>query len=99
MTAGNAESCSTPSPAVRLVPTNRMTGRASTPAVSPGGCRVAGSGFRQAAASAQSRTIAASILAMLSAQNLTKVYLSGGRPLTVLREVSLAVEPGGFLAV
>jgi putative ABC transport system ATP-binding protein len=36
---------------------------------------------------------------MLTAQNLTKVYLSGGRPLTVLKEVSLAVEPGGFLAV
>jgi putative ABC transport system ATP-binding protein len=36
---------------------------------------------------------------MLSARNLTKVYPSGGQPLTVLREVSLEVEPGGFLAV
>ena len=36
---------------------------------------------------------------MLKAQNLTKVYPSGGRPLTVLHEVSLSVEPGGFLAV
>jgi putative ABC transport system ATP-binding protein len=36
---------------------------------------------------------------MLEARNLTKVYQSGGRPLTVLKEVSLAVEPGGFLAV
>jgi putative ABC transport system ATP-binding protein len=36
---------------------------------------------------------------MLIARNLTKVYLSGGRPLTVLKEVSLEVEPGGFLAV
>jgi putative ABC transport system ATP-binding protein len=36
---------------------------------------------------------------MLTAHNLTKVYTSGGRPLTVLKEVSLAVEPGGFLAV
>jgi putative ABC transport system ATP-binding protein len=36
---------------------------------------------------------------MLIANNLTKVYQSGGRPLTVLKEVSLAVEPGGFLAV
>jgi len=36
---------------------------------------------------------------MLTVQNLTKVYLSGGRPLTVLKEVSLDVEPGGFLAV
>jgi putative ABC transport system ATP-binding protein len=36
---------------------------------------------------------------MLSARNLTKIYQSGGRPLTVLKEVSLDVEPGGFLAV
>ncbi len=36
---------------------------------------------------------------MLIARNLTKTYLSGGRPLTVLREVSLEVESGGFLAV
>jgi len=36
---------------------------------------------------------------MLIARNLTKVYPSGGRPLTVLREVSLEVEAGGFLAV
>jgi putative ABC transport system ATP-binding protein len=36
---------------------------------------------------------------MLTAQRLTKVYQSGGRPLTVLREVSLEVGAGGFLAV
>jgi putative ABC transport system ATP-binding protein len=36
---------------------------------------------------------------MLIAKNLTKTYLSGGRPLTVLREISLEVEDGGFLAV
>jgi putative ABC transport system ATP-binding protein len=36
---------------------------------------------------------------MLVARNLTKVYPSGGRPLTVLKEVSLEVEAGGFLAV
>ncbi len=36
---------------------------------------------------------------MLVATNLTKSYLSGGRPLTVLKDVSLSVEPGGFLAV
>ncbi len=39
------------------------------------------------------------ILPMLVARNLTKTFLSGGRPLTVLKEVSLAVERGGFLAV
>ncbi len=36
---------------------------------------------------------------MLTARSLTKVYQSGGRPLTVLKEVSLEVEAGGFLAV
>lgn len=36
---------------------------------------------------------------MLRAEKLTKVYQSGGRPLTVLHEVTLSVEPGGFLAV
>ncbi|MGD0992260.1 MAG: ABC transporter ATP-binding protein [Gemmatimonadales bacterium] len=36
---------------------------------------------------------------MLEARNLTKTYLSGGRPLVVLKEVSLAVEAGGFLAI
>jgi putative ABC transport system ATP-binding protein len=36
---------------------------------------------------------------MLRATRLTKVYLSGGQPLTVLKEVSLDVEAGGFLAV
>jgi putative ABC transport system ATP-binding protein len=36
---------------------------------------------------------------MLIARNLTKTYSSGGRPLTVLKEVSLEVEPGGFLAI
>ena len=36
---------------------------------------------------------------MLIARNLTKTYLSGGRPLTVLKEVSLEVGAGGFLAI
>ena len=36
---------------------------------------------------------------MLRAQNLTKTYPSAGRELTVLREVSLEVAAGGFLAV
>ena len=36
---------------------------------------------------------------MLVAKSLTKTYLSGGRPLVVLKEVSLEVEDGGFLAI
>jgi putative ABC transport system ATP-binding protein len=42
---------------------------------------------------------AAIIRPMLIARNLTKTYLSGGRPLTVLKEISLDVADGGFLAV
>ena len=36
---------------------------------------------------------------MLIARDLTKTYTSGGRPLTVLKQVSLEVEAGGFLAI
>ena len=36
---------------------------------------------------------------MLVTKDLTKTYLSGGRPLVVLKEVSLEVEAGGFLAI
>ncbi len=36
---------------------------------------------------------------MLIAKQLTKTFQSGGRPLTVLKEVSLEVDAGGFLAV
>ena len=36
---------------------------------------------------------------MLIARDLTKTYSSGGRPLTVLREVTFEVEAGGFLAI
>jgi putative ABC transport system ATP-binding protein len=36
---------------------------------------------------------------MLIASSLTKTYLSGGHPLTVLKEISLEVGDGGFLAV
>ena len=36
---------------------------------------------------------------MLRCDALTKTYRSGGRELTVLNDISLAVEPGGFVAV
>ncbi len=36
---------------------------------------------------------------MIVARGLEKTYLSGGRPLTVLRDVDLEVEAGGFVAV
>jgi putative ABC transport system ATP-binding protein len=36
---------------------------------------------------------------MLRCESLTQTYLSGGRPLTVLNDISFAVEAGGFLAI
>ena len=36
---------------------------------------------------------------MIIADNLEQTYTSGGRPLTVLRDVSLRVEPQGFVAI
>jgi putative ABC transport system ATP-binding protein len=36
---------------------------------------------------------------MLRCQQLTKTYLSGGRSLTVLKDITFHLEPGGFLAI
>ena len=36
---------------------------------------------------------------MLRCESLTQTYLSGGRPLTVLNDISFSLERGGFLAV
>ena len=36
---------------------------------------------------------------MIVAEDLEQTYLSGGRPLTVLREINLAIEPQEFVAV
>jgi len=36
---------------------------------------------------------------MIVAQNLSQTFTSGGRPLTVLRNINLTVEPKGFVAV
>ena len=36
---------------------------------------------------------------MLRCTSLTKTYLSGGRRLTVLKDITFSVEPGAFLAV
>jgi putative ABC transport system ATP-binding protein len=36
---------------------------------------------------------------MLRCASLTKTYLSGGRRLTVLKDITFSVEPGAFLAV
>jgi putative ABC transport system ATP-binding protein len=36
---------------------------------------------------------------MLRCESLTQVYLSGGRPLTVLNDITFQLERGGFLAI
>ncbi|HEV8197622.1 MAG TPA: ABC transporter ATP-binding protein [Gemmatimonadales bacterium] len=36
---------------------------------------------------------------MLRCQSLTQTYVSGGRPLTVLNDITFALERGGFLAI
>jgi putative ABC transport system ATP-binding protein len=36
---------------------------------------------------------------MLRCQSLTQTYLSGGRPLTVLNDITFSLERGGFLAI
>jgi len=36
---------------------------------------------------------------MLRCEGLTQTYLSGGRPLTVLKNISFTLEDGGFLAI
>ncbi|MEP6589882.1 MAG: ABC transporter ATP-binding protein [Gemmatimonadota bacterium] len=36
---------------------------------------------------------------MLSVEALTHTYPSGGRPLTVLKDITFQLEPGGFLAI
>jgi putative ABC transport system ATP-binding protein len=36
---------------------------------------------------------------MLRAESLTQSYLSGGRELTVLRDITFALDPGAFLAI
>ena len=36
---------------------------------------------------------------MLRCHQLTKTYLSGGRGLTVLKDITFQLEPGGFLAI
>jgi putative ABC transport system ATP-binding protein len=36
---------------------------------------------------------------MLKCESLSRTYLSGGRELTVLKDISFEVEPGGFVAI
>ena len=124
--AGYASLGSRPRPAVRLVPTNRITGRSSAPR--PRRCRRAGArrarptararagarlGTRTSAASDTSppRTSAArfadimprgpdtQIMSILRCESLTRTYPSGGREITVLRDITFELEAGRMLAI
>src|SRR5688572_27055742 len=109
--AGYASSGSSPSPAVRLVPKNSTTGR-SSPAATPGVASRARSSAPpapaapapslrsppQATAEHANSQITIRIM-MIVAEDLEQTYLSGGKPLTVLRQINLAVEPQEFVAI
>jgi putative ABC transport system ATP-binding protein len=41
----------------------------------------------------------ARFMSILCCESLTRSYLSGGREITVLRDITFELEPGGFLAV
>ena len=62
---------------------------------------VAGLGRHPAASSASAATtiIRLDFTPMLRADALTKTYTSGGRDLTVLKDITFTLEPGGFLAI
>lgn len=107
MRAGYASDSETPSPAVRLVPRKTATGLVSVvDAVSEDGemdadrpASAPSSPVWQARPAA-SRAVASILWTMMiEASGLTQTYLSGGRPLTVLKDISFAVEPQGFVAV
>jgi putative ABC transport system ATP-binding protein len=38
-------------------------------------------------------------MSILRSESLTRAYVSGGREITVLRDITFALEPGGFLAI
>ena len=62
---------------------------------------VAGLGRHPATSSASAATtiISLDFIPMLRADALTKTYASGGRDLTVLKDITFTLEPGGFLAI
>src|SRR6476646_9832125 len=90
-----------PKPAVRLVP--RKTTRPRLPSAGGGGGDGGGDGSRShpriAAAISPIQPHRTIIDVMLRCASLTKTYLSGGRRLTVLKDISVTVEPGAFVAI
>src|SRR5688500_9201743 len=102
ISAGYASSGSRPSPAVRLVPTNRS--RLGTAGVESMAESLAGdadsvfSSLRHAP-STSSATVTFTKSCMLEARGLTKSYESGAQTLTVLRDVNFTIRDGEFVAI
>ena len=90
---------------MRLVPEEHDGGRARRLAAAGGGAAARAAHPRPHAAtrSATSGThhlrTWTIIAIMLRCESLTQTYLSGGRPLTVLKDITFTLEPGGFLAI
>lgn len=104
MSAGNAASGSTPSPAVRLVPRNNTTGPddasvavdarvATAPPDGGGASLVHASGTNKRVSRYIFRTM------MIVAENLGQTYTSGDRTLSVLSEISIEIAPEAFVAI
>ena len=107
------ESGSRPNPAVRLVPTKtmvRLSPRgADTAALPAAGAAVSTAALRvpppapphaaAAAAAASATSLHFQPALMLVVRHLTKSYPSGGRTLTVLRDVSFTIADGAFVAI
>src|SRR6185503_10517806 len=112
--AGNASCDSSPSPAVRLVPKNSTTWRGSGVRPRAASEARADSGVltpwpplppaegefprpQVNATQASADTIIRRM--MIEARDLEQTYLSGGRPLTVLRQINLSIAPREFVAI
>ena len=106
MRAGNAWLSGKPNPAVRLVPRNTIASRSSAAAVAWGSApedrtRSVSRASFGAHATPRTRSKLPSILRamMIEAKGLGKTYLSGGKPLTVLKNSNLTIEARSFVAI
>ncbi len=95
MSAGHASSGSSPSPAVKLVPTISTVRRAVVSACT----NVVWTDGDRSREQAVSTITHATVSLMLVARELTKEYQSGSRTLTVLDAVSFDIPQGTFVSI
>src|SRR5690349_11757997 len=77
-------------------------GRSGGPAVGVAGAASAalgGAALQASNVAQQTKAKSLDSIPMLRADALTKTYDSGGRSLTVLKDITFTLEPGGFLAI